>query len=241
MRIAVYGDSFACGDISTKHFQWLMLLGEKLNASVTSFGLGGTPLYYSYKLFQKNYKNFDLNIFCVTGSGRYHKGISFGGTPEWPNSIDTIESIKQRYTNLPKHDIELLDNIKSWYLSSNDEYMIDVQEVFLQSIEKECEQVVLLPTSHTSMNEERKKKHNIGKNGCMVNFWSAQCKYWGLSKIDSGFRENVSRMACHFTPETNKVVADSVYNYIFKNEVFDSPEIINQNNDVDYYYVSGDY
>jgi hypothetical protein len=240
MKIAVYGDSFACSDPRTKSFQWFMLLGEKIKADVVSFGLGATSLYYSYKKFQENHKNFDLNIVCVSHYQRYPTGIQVGASIEYPNSLVAVENILSRKnTSLSLEQIDFLNHLKGWYLVSDDEYMIDVQESFLQSMECMNENLVLLPSfdRNGSFTEERKKKRNIGERGSMIDFSHAQNKFWKDPNLDDLWQENFLRTACHYTPETNKLVAESVYNYIFNKQEFNAPELIEQEYERDYYYI----
>lgn len=239
MKIAVYGDSFACGDVRTSHFHWYNLLADKLSAKATSFGLGATSLYYSFKLFEKHHKDYDLNIVCVSHFQRFPFSLKLDGKLEWPNSISAVDNIKNRYKDtISKEDLNSLNDIYSWYRLSKDEYLMDVQESFLKNMESECSNLVLLPSFNYngSFGQARIKKSNIGERGSMLDFSNAQNNFWKDKNLKDAWQENVLKMACHFTPETNCVVADVVYNYIFNKQQFDSPEIIPQNNDRDYYY-----
>lgn len=239
MKIAVYGDSFACGHPKTRDFHWYTLLANKLSADVISYGLGATPLYYSFKLFQDNYKNYDLNIICVSHFQRFPYCLKIKGQLEWPNSISSIDNIERRYKNsLTAEEQEHLKNIRGWYEASDDNFMMDIQEMFLQSMELECKNIVLLPSFNYngSFNKERTQKSNLGVRGSMIDFSAAQNAFWEDQNLDDVWQENFLRMACHYTPETNYVVADAVYNYIFNKQEFNAPEIIPQNNNRDYYF-----
>jgi hypothetical protein len=73
MKIGIFGDSYADEDIHNdiaKYPSWVKLLRSNKHFEINSFGMSGTSLYYSYKQFLNNHKNFDKIIFVVTVPGR---------------------------------------------------------------------------------------------------------------------------------------------------------------------------
>jgi hypothetical protein len=66
-HVGVYGDSFA---VEVVKDSWVDKLRTKLNCDVTSYGLSGSSLVYSYSKFMKNYATHDLNIFVLTDPTR---------------------------------------------------------------------------------------------------------------------------------------------------------------------------
>jgi len=74
-KIAIYGDSFGNmrlenfqGDLRDRGLGWPEWLEKKYQ--VTNFAQSGSSLFYSYKLFLENNKDFDYNIFLVTEPNR---------------------------------------------------------------------------------------------------------------------------------------------------------------------------
>jgi hypothetical protein len=76
MKIAIYGDSFA-DEHSPKYPElnqdksWARYLRDK-NFDVTNFSALGSSVYWSYKKYQENHKNFDKNIFIATSPDRLY-------------------------------------------------------------------------------------------------------------------------------------------------------------------------
>lgn len=238
MKIAIYGDSFSCGDVSSRHFHWYTLLAEMLDGETMTFGLGGSSLYYSYKKFTEYHKNYDLNIFCVTHFQKYPKSITIDGQIEWPSSIGAVEHLKEKHKNkISNYELKFLDNLYKWYMASSDEFMMNVQEVFLRKMENECSNLILIPcfSNSGSFTKERTEKYNIGPRGSMVDFVNAQNNFWNDDDGKIRWQEDITRTGCHYTPITNKVVAESIYRYIVNKEVFSAPVVIPQEHGREYY------
>jgi hypothetical protein len=74
MKIAVYGDSFASYELNTPNngrgLCWVDLVKE--NHKVTNFGIPGSSIFHSYKLFLENFEFFDYNIFIITHPSRIY-------------------------------------------------------------------------------------------------------------------------------------------------------------------------
>lgn len=70
LKIGIFGDSFASLRFENENptLDWVSHLAQKYN--VLNFAKPGTSVYYSVKLFLKNFKEFDKTIFIVTHSSR---------------------------------------------------------------------------------------------------------------------------------------------------------------------------
>lgn len=71
MKIGIYGCSYA-DEHSARHPElnldgkpWSWYLQDK-NIDITNFSKCGSSIYWSYKMYQENHKNFDKNIFIGT-------------------------------------------------------------------------------------------------------------------------------------------------------------------------------
>ncbi len=67
--IGIFGDSFA--NCSDKFGGWPKDLGELVNLPVTNHSKPGTSLWFSYKLFLENYKNYSHIVFSYTNPHRW--------------------------------------------------------------------------------------------------------------------------------------------------------------------------
>lgn len=76
MKIAIYGDSFACPKSArypelNSDISWMQLL--KLQGyDIINFGLSATSVYWSYMNYKNNHMKFDKNIFIATSTGRIY-------------------------------------------------------------------------------------------------------------------------------------------------------------------------
>ncbi len=69
MKIGVFGDSYANKD--TNESIWWKYLNTKYLHQVECWGEAGSSLLFSAKLLYEHYKNYDLNIWCLTQPQRY--------------------------------------------------------------------------------------------------------------------------------------------------------------------------
>ena len=122
--IGYFGDSFI-DVVSRDEPSWPLIVSDLLNTKGDYFGKSGTSQWYSYELFLKNYKKYDVIVFCHTAHSRWphlpeeHIGLNWNlGYPGVP-SDDFMKKINSVY-----HDIfsdELLSFIcQNIYKSVND-------------------------------------------------------------------------------------------------------------------------
>ena len=248
MRIAYYGNSFADGGMD---ISWTTVLAKKFNAQSTSFGMGGSSLLYSYQHFLKNYKDFDLNIFVVTHWENYTKEIPLmykDGTKKLfrPNSIHNVEEmIRLNSDILTDTAIQTLEYLRGWFIVADDEYMILTWELILKHVETLDPKVVFISSGDLKetdfiYSDEKRKQHFI-KN-FLSKYVHLQAKSLGLrgpwiSPTGLHLRENGDTMSNHFTEETAKVVADSVYSLITTGEMLPMPSTITHPYTWDHYLI----
>lgn len=72
MKIAIYGDSYACmypkDTTLNDQLPWFKFLNDY--AVVTNYSVGGSSLYYSYETFLENKNKYDKNIVLGSFPGR---------------------------------------------------------------------------------------------------------------------------------------------------------------------------
>ena len=118
MKIAVYGDSFAC--INTKWdeikldrpqygISWVEIL-ENAGHQINNFAESGTAFMFSYENFVREHKNHDLNIFVLTYPSRVYvkelNGIRIFG-------YGWVDSEYDRVKKLPFYPKQQICNVSS--------------------------------------------------------------------------------------------------------------------------------
>lgn len=74
MKIAIFGCSFACMEsnpFATENFNshgrpWMNILRNEFEHDITVYGESASSVYFSYRKFKDNYKDFDKIIFLAT-------------------------------------------------------------------------------------------------------------------------------------------------------------------------------
>lgn len=70
MRVGVFGDSFAAQHHLGIGSPWPAMLNDQFNLDVTSYGVNGSSLEYSYRKFDEMHSQYDKIVFVITGPGR---------------------------------------------------------------------------------------------------------------------------------------------------------------------------
>ena len=246
MRLGVYGDSFTSSHMESNHFSWFNVLAEMLGGKVYNFergitdityGLGATSTFFSYKYFLKNYEKHDLNIFVASDARKYTKLVKLFDE-DYFRPISGLASLEW-YINDPKltdEDKEMLEQIKSWFLVNDEEYMVMTQELILQDIENKGKDNVIILTAAL---EETFIPSRREKSDVTFGLWdfvhvihnSLDC----LSNTKRG-EERPDKIAAHMTEEGNRLFANMLYNYITKKEKMILPKFINHEHNYTYYY-----
>lgn len=240
MKIAIYGDSFASGFPMNKHFAWYNLLAEKLGGKVfdhkdeEGFGIawGGRATYLSYKNFLKYYKNYDFNIFIAGDPYRHTKEYTLKiNAPFYISNYNTVE---------PSFESGIIDRkeadyLTGWFMMSDHEYLIDMQELILRDIESKDSKCLMIPSQRqTSFIKERMNKLNMDfgltdLHGVQLKSMKSPPGYWAKS-------EPPDKISCHYSVETNQWLANAVYDYLTNNKKLELPEYIPHEYDYRYYY-----
>jgi hypothetical protein len=239
MKIGVYGDSFAArwafSDIET---HWWHILGKLLNAEVECFGISGTSTFFSYKHFIENHNKFDVNIFFVTNSFRYTKLTRLTNEKyEYFATFDQVDIIENRYKkDLSSADLSTLDNIRGWFLASDDEFNDVCQSLIIKDIVSKDPNVILYPSFDDSINTKTIEDLKLQLGSSAIN-WMDKIDEWFKMPVRLDHDEILSVIACHFTPEINVRFAEAMYNYIVKKKPIKVPkEPIEHKHDLEYYF-----
>jgi hypothetical protein len=219
MKIAVYGDSFACNN--TRFFPsddglkpesnfgsaWIELLEDELGHSVTNFAIPGSAFMYSYEKFLDNYEKFDINIFVVTSPHRLYvkelDGMLLFGA-DWVDHLEKSVQHKEWYSDKDKH-LRILDSIKTYMLDWVDWNMVrHIQHVLVNNLWSLKPNTIVIPAFSNSIQQTSKNLDD----GAFYELSMIDSDAYGeypLGKIKSG-KAVVCKRKCHFSAENNYVI-----------------------------------
>lgn len=241
MKLGIFGDSFAIGSLMTKDTHWYTVLGKMLNAEVTTYGMGGTALLYSYELFLEHHTKYDLNIFVVTHYERYTRPVHLASTGphhnHWISSYNQIDNIKKTYKINPL-ELNYMDKLQNWFVVSDDKFMKTVQELMVRDILSKSNNVIIIPAFHNEFSLSYKFKEELGIKTSMWDFLIRQREALEIH-IDRAdpWSERQEVIGCHLTPEANKAVAQAVYDLITSKKTIELPDYIAHEHPTDYYFM----
>lgn len=242
MKIGIFGDSFAIGSTVTEDICWYNILGKMLEAEkVVTYGLGATPLLYSYENFKDYHKFFDLNIFLVTHWERYTKSFVLScarSEQQWASSYNQIDNLKRRFEGqLSPVDRQYLERLQQWFFASDEKFLKIAQDLIVRDILRISNNVIIIPVFHKdfSLTEDFRREHNL-PSSCW-DFIETQRRSLGIPEKEAHrWYERPDKIACHWTKETNQAFAQAVYNRIKTGDPVVAPGIIQHNNTAEYYF-----
>jgi len=221
MRIALYGDSFACintkwGDTGTdrpeKGLSWGELL-ENHGHTISNFAKSGTAFMFSYDHFLREHKNFDLNIFVVTSPERlYVKALDGMCMFGWP----WADSEHERVSKLPPYPrkeihLEILKSVKIYLRDWVDwEMMTHVQHLLVNNLWRLAPNTIVIPAFENSMEQTTDDLFSAAKHELKLVNEEA------YNNFDFGWLDCQRKF--HFSEENNKVIADLIIDAIENNK-----------------------
>lgn len=235
MKIAVYGDSFAQPvDFGYKgnNFLWCNTLANKLNGSINNFAKTGSSIFYSYQQFLRTYNEYDLCIFITTSINRYIKPLKLSsGQPKHISTIDQINFFRKKL-KLNAEDIQLLNWLEGWFLSSDGNYNKCVSDLMMNDIINKKSNTIIYPCFKESSLDEnivsfyQMQKIQLIKMGKDVNV-----------AHDFLYNENHHKIAGHFTESFNNFISEMMYNKIKHGIDYDFSKLheIEIDTTIDYY------
>jgi hypothetical protein len=123
MKIGIFGCSYACPssnsgmpNFNSNGRSWMKILTEDFNQNITTYGLSGSSVYYSYLNFKENYKKYDKIVFLGTYPDRKYcpnlnmQHITFSHTLKEFKVSDHDELIQTYYKYF--HNIKEADDMR---------------------------------------------------------------------------------------------------------------------------------
>jgi len=195
LKLGIYGDSYA--DKKGLPEIWWRLLGSKYGHDVTSFGEGGSSIMFSAHLIEKNHQHFDLNIWCITTTGRFSFKNSKG---DYVHTATPPEII----TNNPKWDhesrkkLEVSNNFLKYVCDFNDEDFIGTAIAHYHLAKGN---ICIIPCFVSPLNTE----NNLFE-ACVNEIFH----YFGHRDVCALYKEWEDLRPAHFSPINNQVIAQMV-------------------------------
>lgn len=239
MTIGIFGDSF--GDWNTNNgamieTSWPYLVAQRLEARCVNMAQGGASLYYSYKSFLERAKECETVIFLLTNPGRYTIPFHFEKALPNRSHINGIGTVEYWLTRkeITREEKEKLTDLRGFYLSLDFEWEHTACNLLVDEIKKVRPDAILIPCFNFY-----KERLNNNSNVSLQDIMDLQIKSLGcnMNTLDFIGKYAENKIACHYTKESNEIVANAVIDSIAKKKwTFELPNHIEHANPLDYYY-----
>lgn len=222
MNIGIFGDSYATIGHDELQQGWPYLIKSTLNATIDFYGKSGTSLYWSYELFKKHYKKYDVIIFCFTSGARWPCLPKENEGNHW-----NIGYIK---------DDSFLDQINTYFFSLfPSEFLNFINHSIHADIVKTCEQenkylVQIMPfLEHHIESKDGKQGYDIYASKFPIVSGLDKVSHLEEIEIDNN-RTNTGKYlsenkiidfrVCHLNKSNNIIIANYIVDFI-KNKSYD--------------------
>jgi hypothetical protein len=247
IKLAIFGDSFAWDTGSEWNsvwadvgLSWIDHLRNTNKYSVTNFAEAGTSLYWSKKLFDQHYKNFDKIIFVITFPCRR---ITFDKLPDGCNQItktfynsssalDIIEN-KKKFNSYNLVEKNFLMAIRDYYLYvQNDHFDHTMHSLMLDDIEEKKSDTILIPGFPSSIPDLDRSKYST-----LLDISQKDMFYFGLGEHMPNSAELTDARKCHLNEENNKILADKMLNFLSGEQAYlNKNDFVNPVKQSDHYF-----
>jgi len=247
IKLAIFGDSFA-SDTSPEWntswtdvgLSWIDHLRNTNTYSVTNFAKPGTSLYWSKKLFDQHYKNFDQIIFVVTFP---NCRITFDKLPDGCNQVnntfynaasafDIIENKKQfnSYNLIEKN---FLMAVRDYYLYIQDDHFDNtIHSLMLDDIKEKRPDAILIPAFPSSIPNLDK-----ARSATLLDISQKDMFYFELGEFIPNSSEMMDARKCHLNEDNHKILADKMLNFLSGQPVYlNKNNFVNPTKDLTHYF-----
>lgn len=218
MKIAIYGDSFVChqqhmkdptGKDSQPHLGrgWTEILEDF--HEIKNFGSSGTAFMYSYEIFLKEHKNYDLNIFAITSPLRTYiralDGMTMFGVGWVDHEYERIKKLP--FYNRKDIHLDILKSVRVYIeLWQDYEICCHTQHAVVNNIWNLAPNTLVIPGFPDSIEQTTGNLQDLSR--------------YELSLVDNNKYDNFDfnymfcKRRCHFSEENNKVIANLILSAI---------------------------
>lgn len=255
MKIAIYGDSFANsqehnapGDLIDRGKSWVEHLSEI--HEVFNFSCSGSSLFYSYKLFLENNKNFDYNIFLITEPNRitlpYNPSLTTDNEPGLTEHINlNIVNSFSRFSDNNNHNI-IISALKSYYsLIHNMEATKIFHNLMVNDIKRLNQNTIVIPcfrysTPLMEISLNCISAYEYDNSVIMKTLWKNRYYTWKHIEDENGKWTFNDYRKCHLNEENNKILSTIINNAIINKQQtidLDLNQFVQSSKDIEYYHL----
>jgi hypothetical protein len=206
MKIGIFGDSFACKNMRT-HTRYEGHPGfenigkpwfEYLPYDITSFGVTGSDIYYSYNLYLKNRHRFDKTIFISTSTNRL-----------------SVKDLDENYLHYNSHVIA--EAHKNRTKGDEADFLESVIRYFKHILDTNKDEIIFnLITDDIKKDKNCLLINGFGDNG-LVEIFQMENKAWDIKFKDNHDPGIKDFRYCHMTEENNQIFAKAVGSWLSNN------------------------
>lgn len=190
MNIGIFGDSFCSGDAPGS---WIDNLRHSLGSTATTYGKGGSTVYYSYNKIRQMHDEFDTIIWCVTSSDRLYvsDNVQFAGIA---SAEHLMKSDNTDTRNIAKAAID-------YYLHlENVEYNNELCRLMINEIKRIVPHLLIVPCFDASLNT----KFNFS----LCDLYAKENRYYNIPAVVP--YSMFDARSNHLTNSTQSMLADHI-------------------------------
>jgi hypothetical protein len=245
--LGIFGDSFAqdtsirwSNEWSDVGPSWIDYLRNTNQYSIINHALGGTSTYWSKKIFDQHYKNFDKIIFIATFPCRR---ITFNKLPEGCTQItntfynassvfDIIENKKQ-FNSYNLIEKTFLMAVRDYYLYiQNDHFDHTMHLLMLDDIKEKRPDAILIPAFPSSI----PSLDNAGSS-TLLDISQKDTLHFGLGEHIPNSSTATDARKCHLNEENHKILADKILKFLQGDPVYlNKNDFVNPSKDFTHYF-----
>ena len=228
--LAIFGDSFAHDTSPQWEVEWADIgpswidhIQNTTNYQITNFASSGTSTYWSKKLFDQHYKNFDKIIFVVTFPCRR---ITFDKLPDGCNEINktfynlssvfSIIEDKKKFNNYNLIEKNFLMAVRDYYLYiQNDQFDYTIHSLILDDVKEKRPDSVLIPAFPSSI-----PSLDTAGSSTLLDISQKDTLYFGLGENMPNSPELHDARKCHMNEENHKILADQILKFLQGDSVY---------------------
>ena len=229
IKLAIFGDSFA--DDSYDEWKgvwkdvgpsWMAHLKNTNEYQITNFAKSATSMYWSKKLFDRHYKEFDKIIFVVTFPCRR---ITFDKLPDGCNlfktfynasSVMDIVNDNNQFKKYNPIEQNFLKAMQGYYLYvQNDHFDHTIHSLMLDDIKEKKKDVILIPAFPSSV-------PSLDETGSstLLHISQKDMHYFGLGDFMPNSNEMTDARKSHLNEENNLILANHMLKFLQGDSVY---------------------
>jgi len=225
--LGIFGDSYGrSGGYDIAEKDWVDFIKDTGKFEVTNFSVGGSSLWYSYKLFLENKNKFDKIIFLITSPARLWITSPMAKIAPFQNYNVRIKA--ELASGIEKKQYQ---TIVDYYELIHDNDLEDIRhQLMVENITRVRADTIVYPCFSTAyLDDVELSEITRFEDSHLGLTQSLKDKFYRQGRRDS--------RTCHMTEENNKLVSD-LFLQRLDNQVdkLDLSKLIKPKNSLEYYF-----